>query len=371
MKAVGIILAGGSNKKLKTLNEKRATPALPIGGSYRAIDFALSSMTNSRIKTVAVLAQYNQRSLIHHLNSSKWWDFGRKQGGLYVFSPTITPSNSQWYRGTADSIAQNIDFLKSQHEPYVVITSGDCVYKIDFDKLIDYHSNKNADITIVTKAMPEGKDLTQFGIVTVDEDNNITDIEEKPMSPATNIVSCGIYVMRRRLLIDLIEKAVEEDRYDFVNDILIRYKGVKKYASYPIDSYWAKIADVQTYYDINMDFLKPENRKFFFKDYPEVYTKIDDNPPAKFNPGAKVKNSLISSGSIINGEVEGSVLFKKVFVGNNCVIKNCVLMNDVYVSDNVTLENVIVESGSTIKANETIKADKPVVVVEENERFML
>ena len=372
MKAVGIILAGGSNKKLKTLNEKRATPALPIGGSYRAIDFALSSMTNSRIKTVAVLAQYNQRSLIHHLNSSKWWDFGRKQGGLYVFSPTITPSNSQWYRGTADSIAQNIDFLKSQHEPYVVITSGDCVYKIDFDKLIDYHSNKNADITIVTKAMPEGKNLTQFGIITVDDDNNITNIEEKPMSPSTNIVSCGIYVMRRRLLIDLIEKAVEEDRYDFVRDILIRYKGQKRIFGYKISDYWRNIASVNDYFETNMDFLKPEVRNHFFKTYPDIYSKVDDLPPAKYNVGAKIENSLVASGTIVNGTVENSVIFRQAFIGNNCTIKNSIILNDVYIGDNSYIENCIVESHGTVRANSYHKGENGIeVVIEHTDRYVM
>lgn len=371
MKAVGIILAGGNNKKMRVLTRKRAIPAMPVGGSYRCIDFALSSMTNSHIKTVAVLTQYNARSLNQHLNSAKWWDFGRKQGGLYVFSPTITAENGEWYRGTADSIYQNLDFLKRQHEPYVVIASGDSVYKIDFDKVIDYHVEKGADITVVTKEMPEGTDLTQYGIVTTDENGRITNMEEKPVAANSSVVSTGIYVIRRRLLIDLIEKAAEEDRYDFVNDILIRYKNIKKIYSYPLETYWGKISDVDSYYKLNMDFLDKETRDFFFRTYPEIYTKIDDNPPAKYNPGAKVKNSLISSGCIINGEVEGSVLFKKVFIGNNAVVKNCVILNDVYISDNVHLENCIIESRGTIKPGETRIAEsgKPQVLIEENERY--
>ena len=137
MKAVGIILAGGNNRKMGELTQKRAVCAMPIAGSYRSIDFTLSNMTNSHIQKVAVLTQYNAKSLYEHLNSSKWWDFGRKQGGLYVFSPDVTPDNSNWYRGTADAIYQNIDFLKNSHEPYVVIASGDGVYKLDFNKVIE------------------------------------------------------------------------------------------------------------------------------------------------------------------------------------------------------------------------------------------
>ena len=149
MKALGIILAGGNNNRMKGLTHERAASAMPVAGSFKGIDFALSSMTNSHIQTVAVLTQYNARSLNEHLSSSKWWNFGRKQGGLYLFTPTITAENSDWYRGTADAMYQNIEFLKRRHEPYVIISSGDCVYKIDFNKVLDFHIEKKADITVV------------------------------------------------------------------------------------------------------------------------------------------------------------------------------------------------------------------------------
>ena len=149
MRAVGIILAGGNSNKLGDLSAKRAVAAMPITGSYRAIDFALSNMTNSHIQKVAVFTQYNTRSLNEHLNSSKWWDFGRKQGGLYVFTPTITRDNSLWYQGTADAIYQNLTFLKNSHEPYVVIASGDGIYKLDYNKVLEYHIAKRADVTVV------------------------------------------------------------------------------------------------------------------------------------------------------------------------------------------------------------------------------
>ena len=137
MKAVGIILAGGNNSRMQELSNKRAIAAMPIGGRYRSIDFALSNMSNSHVQTVAVLTQYSARSLNEHLSSSKWWDFGRKQGGLYVFTPAVTAENSNWYRGTADAIYQNLQFLKDSHEPYVVIASGDCVYKMDYNKVLE------------------------------------------------------------------------------------------------------------------------------------------------------------------------------------------------------------------------------------------
>lgn len=370
MKAVGIILAGGSSNKMRELTSKRAAAALPVAGSYRAIDFALSNLSNSHVQKVAVLTQYNARSLNEHLNSSKWWDFGRKQGGLYVFTPIITSDNGYWYRGTADAIYQNLDFLKKCHEPYVIITSGDAVYKMNYEKVLEYHAAKQADITIVCKDMPPEEDIRRFGTLKLDEDMRVLELEEKPMVAMSNTVSTGIYVIRRRLLIELIEACIADERYDFVSDILIRYRSIKKIYGYKIDSYWSNIATVDAYYKTNMDFLKPEVRVHFFKSRPEICTKVSDLPPAKYNPGAIVKNSLVASGSIVNGVVENSILFKKVFVGNNCIIKNSIILNDVYLGDNTYIENCIVESNSTIRANTHHVGEGQVkVIVEKNERY--
>ncbi len=363
MRAIGIILAGGNNKKMKELSYKRAVAAMPIAGSYRAIDFALSNMTNSHVQKVAVLTQYNAKSLNEHLSSSKWWDFGRKQGGLFVFTPSITADNGYWYRGTADSIWQNISFLKQSHEPYVIIAAGDGVYKIDYNKVLEYHIEKKADITVVCKDMPEDTDVSRFGTVKMNEDGRIVYFEEKPVSTESRTVSTGIYIIRRRQLIELIEKCAEEERYDFVNDILIRYKNIKRIYGYKMDSYWSNISTVESYYNTNMDFLKPDIRNYFFKQYPDIYSKVDDLPPAKYNLGANIKNSLISSGCIINGTVENSILFKKAYIGNNCVIKNSIILNNVYIGDNTVIENCIVESRGTIRANSTHIGENGIKIV--------
>ena len=318
MRAIGIILAGGNNRKMRELSQKRAIGAMPVAGSYRSIDFALSNMTNSHIQRVGVLTQYNARSLNAHLSSSKWWDFGRKQGGLFLFTPAVTAENSSWYRGTADAIYQNLSFLKNSHEPYVVITSGDCVYKMDYNKVLEYHISKKADV------------------------------------------------------IDMIERCAMEDRYDFVKDILIRYKNQKRIFGYKIKDYWKNIATVEDYFDANMDFLKPEIRNYFFKQYPDIYSKVDDLPPAKYNVGAKVENSLISSGCIVNGTVEDSVIFKKSFIGNNCYIKNSIILNDVYIGDNTHIENCIVESRDTIRANSFYRGEDEIkIVIEKNDRYII
>ncbi len=367
-----MILAGGNSYRMKELSSKRAIAAMPIAGSFRSIDFALSSMSNSQIQKVAVLTQYNSRSLNEHLSSSKWWDFGRKQGGLFVFPPMVTADNGFWYRGTADAIHQNLDFLKNCHEPYVVIASGDGVYKLDFNRILEYHIAKKADVTVVCKDVSGTEDLTRFGILKMNEDGRIEQFDEKPMAASSHTISCGIYVIRRRQLIELIERSVEEERFDFVKDVLIRYKDVKRMYGYKMDTYWSNIASVESYYRTNMDFLKPEVRDYFFRQYPDVHSKVDDLPPAKYNPGSEVKNCLISAGSIINGYVENSVIFKKVFVGENCVIKNSIILNDVYLGDNVHLENCIVESHDTIRANTYYTGDNGIkVIVESSERYVI
>ena len=372
MRAIGIILAGGNNHRMKELTRKRATCAMPIAGCYRSIDFALSNMTNSHINKVAVLTQYNAGSLNEHLSSSKWWNFGRKQGGLSVFTPTITADSNVWYRGTADAIAQNLAYLKSSHEPYVVISSGDCVYKMDYNKVLEYHIDKKADITVVVKTMPAGFNVERYGTVRMNEDCRIEEFEEKPISAKSNTISCGIYVVRRRLLIEMIERCAEEDRYDLVKDVLIRYKDMKNIYGYKMQEYWSNISSVEDYFTTNMDFLKPEVRDYFFKQYPDIYSKVDDLPPAKYNTGAVVKNSLVSCGCIVNGTVEDSVIFKKAYIVNNCYMKNCIILNDVYIGDNTHIENCIVESRGTIRANSCFKGEDGIkIVVEHSERYVI
>ena len=373
MRAIGIILAGGNSSKMRELSAKRAIAAMPVVGSYRSIDFALSNMSNSKIQNVAVFTQYNSRSLNEHLSSSKWWDFGRKQGGLYVFNPTITPKNSYWYKGTADALYQNMGFLRDSHEPYVVIASGDGIYKLDYNKVLEEHIKSNADITVVVKEInPMEDDPTRYGVVVkMDEKNRILDFEEKPLVATTNLVSIGVYVIRRRQLLELLETCAAEERMDFVKDIIVRYKSIKNVHAYKMDSYWRNISTVESYYRANMDFLNSDIRDYFFKQYPDVYSKVDDLPPAKYNYGCEVRNSLISSGCIINGRVENSVIFKKVFVGNNCVIKNSIVLNDVHIGDNCYIENCIIESKDTLRANTThIGEDGNIkVVVEKNLRY--
>ena len=243
---------------------------------------------------------------------------------------------------------------------------------MDYNKVLEYHIAKRADVTVVCTTCDNPSEIERFGVLRMNEDCRIEEFEEKPMVSSYNTISTGIYVIRRRQLIELIERAALEGRHDFVKDILIRYKNLKRIYGYKIDTYWSNISTAEAYYKTNMDFLKPEVRNYFFRELPSVYSKVSDQPPAKYNPGAVVKNSLIGSGSIVNGTIENSVIFKKVFVGNNCVIKNSIILNDVYLGDNTYIENCIVESRDTIRANTRYVGENGVkVVVEKNERYAL
>ena len=366
MKALGIILAGGqSDERLKDLCNVRAVSAMPVGGSYRAIDFSLSNMANSNIKKVAVITQYNSRSLHDHLSSAKWWDLGRKQGGLFNFTPFLSKENSYWFRGTADSIYQNISFLTKSNEPYVVIASGDAIYKMDYNDIINYHIEKDADVTIMCKDMANtDKDVHDFGVMELDSDNRMIDFEEKPVEPQSTIASLGIYVMKRTLLIKLLETVVSEARYDLVKDIIIRYRKKLKIYGYMYDGYWNTLNNINAYINVNMDFLKKDIRNMFLTDGAHIETKPKDEPPAKYNSGADAKDALVGSGSIVNGHVYHSVLFRKVYTGENSSVKNSVIMEGSIIGNNCTIEHAIIDKQVVVSDNKEIigTPEKPVII---------
>jgi glucose-1-phosphate adenylyltransferase len=343
MKAVGIILAGDRNGKLGELTDLRATSAMPVGSCYRAVDFPLSCMANSGIKKVAVITQYNSRSLHDHLSSATWWDLGRKQGGLFIFSPFLSNENSYWFRGTADSIYQNITYLKRSNEPYVVISSGDTVYKMDFNEIIAYHERKEADVTITYKQAAEGDDLKQYGVMEVDEYERLTDFEEKPLEPQSDLYSTGVYVMSRILLIKLLEAINAESRYDLVKDVFMRYRKRLRIFGYRYKGYWATFNSIKAYYDCNMDFLNRDIRNLFTAQFPHIETKPKDEPPAKYNMGASVTNCLVGSGAILNGYANHSVLFRKVFTGEHSSVTNSIILEGCYIGNNCVVDNAIID----------------------------
>jgi len=364
MKAVGIILAGGKNERLGTLSAIRATSAMPVGSCYRAIDFPLSNMTNSGIKKVAVITQYNSRSLHDHLSSPKWWDLGSKQGGLFILSPYLTHDNSFWYRDTADSIYQNLTFLKRSKEPYVVISSGDCVYKMDYNEMIAYHERKGAEITVAYRHVPDSDEIRQYGVLEVDENERITDLEEKPLEPQSDLASIGVYVMSRTLLIELVETIVREGRYDLVRDLIARYRKRIRIYGYRFDGFWRSINNVHAYFDCNMEFLRREVRSLFMGTFPYIKTKPKDEPPAKYNARTIITNCLVGSGAILNGDAHRSIIFRKVYTGENSRVSNAVVMEGTRIGDNAVVEYAIVDKDVEIRDGMEIRGtvDAPVIV---------
>ena len=369
MRAIGIILAGGKRNSLGVLTKQRNVAAMPIGGSYRAIDFALSNLSNSGIKKVPVISQYSARSLADHIGSSKWWDFGRKKTGLFLFTPTMLNQETYGFRGTADSIFQNIDFLKKSNEPYVVITSGEQIYKMDYEKIIKYHEQRNADITIAYKDM-NTYNVEDYGVIGLDENKQMIDFEEKPLNPQFTTVSLGVYVMSRELLIKLLEQLEVEGRYNLVSDIIIRYRKKLKIYGYHFEGYWRRIRDINEFYRINMDFLTPEVRNLFFNTYPYIYTKAKDEPPTKFNVQAKVLNSIVSGGDIINGQVENSVLFRKVFIGEGTKVKDSIIMEGATIGKGCIIENAILDKQVFVSDGQKVIGTKDNIILLEKRNIV-
>ncbi|MCL2617827.1 MAG: glucose-1-phosphate adenylyltransferase subunit GlgD [Defluviitaleaceae bacterium] len=364
MNAVGIILAGGNNGRLGELTKTRAVSAIPVGSCFRCLDFPLSNLSNSGIGKVAVLAQYNARSLQDHLSSSKWWNFGSKYGGLFVFSPYLSDDNSFWFRGTADSIYQNITYLRRSREEYVIITSGDAVYKADFKELLRNHEQSGADVTIMYKDAEPGQDLREFGVLTVGENGDVLDLEEKPLEPQGSKISMGIYVIKRTLLMDLLSETVSEGNYDLVKDIFVRYRKMLKINGFRFDGYWKAIKSVKSYFDVNMDFLRADIRRLFTQEQPYIETKPKDEPPAKYNSQADVADCLVGAGSIISGNIFHSVLFRRVYVGDGSAVKDSVLMEGTRVGNNCVLENVILDKFVTISDGAKLVGDpqNPIII---------
>lgn len=364
MKAIGIIMAGGNSERLKQLCTLRAISAMPVASSFRAIDFSLSNMSNSNIKKVAVITQYNSRSLHDHLSSAKWWDLDRKQGGLFIFTPFLSNDNSFWFRGTADSIYQNISFLKRSNEPYVIIASGDAIYKMDFHDVLNYHISKGADITIVCKDLAgTDKDIRDFGVMDLDEDMRLQHFEEKPLEPKSSIASLGMYVISRSLLIKLLEDAIPNGRYDLVKDIIIRNSKELKVYGYKFDGYWTTLNSVKAYMKANMDFLTEEVRSILTTQ-PYIETKPKDEPPAKYNASASVSDALIASGTIIDGSVNHSVLFRKVFVGKDSIVDNSIVMESTIIGKGCTVKNAIIDKEVVISDGKSVigEPDNPIVI---------
>jgi len=364
---LGIILTGGNSNNLGELSINRSSAAMPIGGKYRAIDFVLSNMVNSGVVSVGVITQYNFRSLMDHLGSGKEWDLDRRTKGLFIFPPFISPESNSWYRGSADALYNNLSFLRRSDEEYAIIAQGgNCIYKMDYTDMFDFHMQKDADITIVYREMTdfEPDDLKRLGIIQKDSDERLTDFQEKPLHPLSNNASIGIYIMKKSLLISLLEECVAHGDYDFVKDILIKKINSLKVYGYKFNGYWRSMCSVQLYYRTNMELLNPEIREELFKTGGKIFTKVKDETPAKYNYEAEVTNSIVGDGCIIEGIVQNSILFRGVTVNKGAVVKNSIIMQGSIIEDNAILVNTILDKNVQVTQGKSLKGEDnwPIIV---------
>lgn len=363
---MGIILTGGKNSRLKELSMERSISAVPFGGKYRAIDFALSNMINSGIRNVGIPTQYNFRSLMDHLGSGKEWDLDRKTDGLFIFPPYLSEYGTGWYKGTADAMYANLTFLKRSNEEFVVINQGYAIYNMNYTEMLEQHVDKDADITIACRQMDDlpREELSHLGIVERDSDQKIIDFQEKPLNPKGNFASLGIYIIKRKLLIDLLEDSAAHGYFDFVKDILIRRLNELRLYAFEFKGYWRPLSTIQLYYRANMELLDPAVRFELFVKNGKIFTKVKDEPPAKYNEEAVVKNAIVADGCIIEGTVENSILFRGVRIRRGAVVRNSIIMQNAEVFENASLNNCILDKNVAISFGKQLNGDRnwPLIV---------
>ena len=340
--ALVLLLAGGIGSRLNILVGHRAKPAVPFGGLYRIIDFSLSNVMNSGLTRVGVLTQYKPLSLMRHIGTGAAWDFTGRTRGVKILPPRTGEKDSDWYRGTADAIRQNIDFIQANMSQEIVILSGDHIYQMDFDAMIAYHRHKKAQITIGMMVVPLDE-IHQFGAGIVDSDNQIIDWEEKPQTPRTNLASMGIYVFDTQYLLDILCRDRQE--IDFGMHIIPKAIQEDRVFAYPFYGYWRDVGTIQSYWQTNMDVIRPDAdiapERWGIRTNIEADGRPMDRPPARFLSGSHVKRSMISSGSIIEGTVINSVLSPGVIVKKGATIKNSIIFQDAVIEENAAINLAI------------------------------
>ncbi|WP_282173531.1 glucose-1-phosphate adenylyltransferase [Cytobacillus firmus] len=359
-KCVAMLLAGGKGSRLSSLTKSLAKPAVPFGGKYRIIDFTLSNCTNSGIDTVGVLTQYQPLVLNSYIGIGSAWDLDRKNGGVTVLPPYSESSEVKWYTGTASAIYQNLNYLKQYDPEYVLILSGDHIYKMNYELMLNYHIEKGADATISVIEVP-WPEASRFGIMNTDEEMRVAEFEEKPAYPKNNLASMGIYIFNWSVLKDYLEMDDRnpESSHDFGKDIIpLMLDENKKLFAYPFNGYWKDVGTVKSLWEANMDLLDDECELNLFDHDWRIYSVNPNHPPQYISTQAEVAESLINEGCTVEGEVEKSVLFQGVLVGKNSVIRESVIMPDAVIGENVYIEKAIVPSGMNIPDGVVISASE-------------
>ena len=347
---VAMVLAGGQGSRLKLLTKNNAKPAVPFGGKYRIIDFPLSNCTNSGIDTVGVLIQYKPQILNNYIGIGRAWDLDRNFGGISLLPPYMQENGGWWYKGTANSIYQNMDFIDEYDPEYVLILSGDHIYKMDYDKMLEMHKQKEADATIAVINVPM-HEASRFGIMNTNEDLSIYEFEEKPEHPKSTNASMGIYIFNWKVL----KKFLEEDELDpnssndFGKNIIPKMLNAgKRLIAYPFKGYWKDVGTIESLWEANMDLLKHEDELSLYDSEWRIYSANPVRPAQFIGKDAEIKSSLTVEGCIVHGKVENSVLFQGVYVGKGAVIKDAVIMPNTRIEDEVIIEKAIIGSEAIV-----------------------
>jgi glucose-1-phosphate adenylyltransferase len=368
-KCVAMLLAGGKGSRLNSLTKELAKPAVPFGGKYRIIDFTLSNCANSGIDTVGVLTQYQPLLLNSYIGIGSAWDLDRKDGGVTVLPPYAESSEVKWYTGTASAIFQNLNYLKQYQPEYVLILSGDHIYKMNYESMLEYHIEKRADATISLIEVPWAE-ASRFGIMNTNEELRITEFDEKPSHPKNNLASMGIYIFNWSILKEYLEMDDRDPNssHDFGKDIIpLLLDENKKLFAYPFKGYWKDVGTVQSLWEANMDLLGDECDLDLFENDWRIYSVNPNQPPQYISPEAIVKESMINEGCTVEGKIEKSVLFQGVTVGKNSIIKESVIMPDAEIGENCLIEKAIVPGEVKIPAGTVIRSfdDEIILVTEE------
>ncbi|MZQ75406.1 MAG: glucose-1-phosphate adenylyltransferase [Peptoclostridium sp.] len=353
---IAMILAGGQGSRLGALTKTNAKPAVPFGGKYRIIDFTLSNCSNSGIYTVGVLTQYQPLTLNAHIGIGSYWDLDRKDSGVTVLPPYVGRDGGRWYKGTANAIYENTDFIDVYDPEYVIILSGDHIYKMDYSKMLKYHKEKGADATISVMEVP-WDETSRFGIMNCNDDNSIYEFEEKPEKAKSNLASMGIYIFNWQKLKKYMaedEQNIESDN-DFGKNIIptMLADGNKMYA-YRFKGYWKDVGTIKSLWEANMDLLKDDNELNLYDRNWRIYSVNPVSPPHYVSPDSCVKSSLLDEGCIIYGNVENSVLFPDVYVAKGARIVDSVIMSNVRIEEGAVIERAIVGEDLIIKAGQKI-----------------
>ncbi len=343
---VAMILAGGRGSRLKSLTSKIAKPAVFFGGKYRIIDFVLSNVANSGIKSVGIATQYESTALNNYVGSGRNWGLNGQGALTSILPPRETPKGANWYAGTADAIYQNIDWLDKTHCEYVVVLSGDHIYKMDYAKMLAYHKKNRSDCTIACIRVPK-EEASRFGIMITDEDNRITEFQEKPKVPKSDLASMGIYIFTYSLLREALIKDAEDSKssHDFGKDILpTMLNANQRLFAYPFEGYWKDVGTIHSLWEANMDLLDPDCTLRLFASEFKIYSADTFSRPQFIAHDAVVNDSIINQGANIFGTVEHSVISNEVIVEKGAFVKNCFIMPGARVKANVHLENALVGS---------------------------